>query len=123
MKKLIAFLVSLSSFVAPIAVLAQTPIKNINDLSSKATNIGNTVVVLLISFAVIYIIYHVVRYFIAGGEEGRKAAGMSILWGVVGLFVILSVWGLVAILKNSFATDNNVPTNQFPRTIPPPIVP
>lgn len=119
MKKLIALFLSSFTF-APILALAQGQINNINDVASKATLIGNTFVVLLISFAVIYIIYFTVRYFIAGGEEDRKKNGLNILWGIVGLFVILSVWGLVAILKNSFVTQNNVPTNQFPPVIIPP---
>jgi hypothetical protein len=117
MKKLIALTLSL----APLSTFAQQ-ITDVNGLTSKATNIGNTVVILLISFAVIWIIINVVRYLIAGGEEDRKKGGMAILWGVVGLFVILSIWGLVAILKNTFSTNNNVPTNQFPQAITPPTI-
>lgn len=111
MKKLIALGISL----APLSAFAQQIIDD-KSLVNKVTNIGNTVVTLLISFAVIYIIYNVVRYLIAGGDpEKRKAGGMGILWGVIGLFVILSIWGLVAILTNTFGTNNNVPTEKFPQ--------
>jgi hypothetical protein len=110
MKKLIA----LSLALAPLSTFAQ--INNINDISAKATNIGTLVVTLLISFSVIWIIVNVVRYLIAGGEESRKKAGPAILWGIVGLFVILSIWGLVAILKNSFGTGRN--TLQDPTQVP-----
>lgn len=116
MKKLIALTLSL----APVSAFAQQ-IVDANGVTSKLTNLGNTVVVLLISFAVIWIIVNVVRYLIAGGDgEKRKAGGLAILWGVVGLFVILSIWGLVAILKNTFSTNTNVPRDQFPQVIPPP---
>ena len=116
MKKLIALTLSF----APLSAFAQQ-ITDANGVTNKLTNIGNTVVILLISFSVIWIIVNVVRYLVAGGDnEKRKAGGLSILWGVVGLFVILSIWGLVAILKNTFSTNNNVPTNQFPVVIPPP---
>ncbi|MEK7463963.1 MAG: pilin [Patescibacteria group bacterium] len=115
MKKLIALALSL----APVSVFAQQ-ITDANSLTTKITNIGNTVVVLLISFSVIYIIFNVVRYLIADSEDGRKKGGLSILWGVVGLFVILSIWGLVAILTNTFSTNNNVPREKFPTVIPPP---
>lgn len=109
MKKLIALTLAL----APLSAFAQ-PISNVNDVTSKLTSIGNTFVTLLISFAVIYIIYNVVRYLIASGDpEKRKEGGMGILWGVVGLFVILSIWGLVAILTNTFGTQNNIPQNQI----------
>lgn len=116
MKKLIA----LTLAFAPLSAFAQQIVDG-DSLVSKITRLGNTFVTLLISFAVIYIIYNVVRYLIAGGDpEKRKEGGMGILWGVVGLFVILSIWGLVAILTNTFSTNNNVPREKFPVVIPPP---
>jgi bacteriorhodopsin len=114
MKKIIASIVAFS----PTLVLAQAgPIRNVNDLTGQLTNLGNIFIQILIAFAVIWIIYNVVRYLIMGGEkeEERKKAGQAILWGVVGLFVILSIWGLVRILTNTFSTDNRTPVEQFPR--------
>src|SRR6185369_5264186 len=91
-------------------------ITDVNSLTNKFTNLGNTAIQILIAFAVIWIIYNVVRYLIMGGEdpEKRKAAGSAILWGIVGLFVILSIWGLVRILTNTFRTDTTAPVNQYP---------
>jgi hypothetical protein len=63
----------------------------------------------LVSLAVIYIIWNVVQYFIKPSEGDRKDAGMNILWGIIGLFVIVSIWGLVNIFTNTFKT---APTNQ-----------
>ena len=105
MKKLLALVLTF----APSFAFAQTlsSINNINQLSAKFTGILNTITVLLISVAVVWIIISVVRYLIAGGDaEKRKEGGLRILWGIVGLFVIVSIWGLVSILTNSFATTN-----------------
>ncbi len=118
MKKIIALVISF----APLAALAQSQIGNIDDVASTASSIGDTLIVLLISFSVIWIIISVVRYLIAGGEDDRKKGGMAILWGVVGLFVILSIWGLVAILRNSFDTQDQVPTGSIPKTLVPPSI-
>lgn len=116
MKKLIALTLSL----APVGVFA-AEITNFDGLTSKFTNIGNTVVVILTSFSVIWIIISVVRYLIAGGDpEARTKGGWAVFYGIVGLFIILSIWGLVAILKNTFGTNNNIPRDQFPKVIPPP---
>ena len=113
MKKIIATIVAFSPMVAFAQTLA--PINNINDLSTRAINIGNLLTGLLISLAVIFIIWNVVIYFIKGGEEGaRSKAGYNILWGVVGLFIIISIWGLVNILTNTFKTTNNVQSVQIP---------
>jgi heme/copper-type cytochrome/quinol oxidase subunit 4 len=112
MKKFIA---TALATLAPVIALAQTSgaITDANKLVEKLTNLGNTFIQILIAFAVIYIIYNVVRYLVMGGddEEKRKKAGQAILWGVVGLFVILSIWGLVRILTNTFRTDTTTPAN------------
>ena len=113
MKKIIAFLLASS----PAVVLAQAQITDINTVATKATNIGNMVIGLAISIAVLWIIVNVVRYLIATNDpDKRKEGGQGILYGVIGLFVILSIWGLVAILRNSFRTQDQVPVNEINRT-------
>ena len=105
MKKLFAFVVAFVPGIASAQTLAS--LNNINDVSNKFTGILNQITILLISLAVLWIIISVVRYLIAGGDsEKRKEGGLRILWGIVGLFVIVSIWGLVSILTNSFATTN-----------------
>ena len=118
MKKFIASILAFS----PTLVFAQ-PLTDINSVATKATNIGNLIISLFISIAVIWIIISVVRYLIATNDpEKRKEGGKAILFGVIGLFVILSIWGLVAILRNSFRTQDQVPRGEIDRTtnLPPP---
>jgi hypothetical protein len=122
MKTIIALAVII---MAPIITFAQTnqslkEINNINDLTNKFTSLGNIFIQILIALAVIFIVFNVVRYLIMGAddEEKRKKAGSAILWGIVGLFVILSIWGLVRILKNTFNTSN-APVGPLPAIIPP----
>ena len=112
--------------LAPSVALAQTlsTLNNINDVSSKFTSILNLLTVLLIALAVVWIIISVVRYLIIQGPEQRKEGGMRILWGVVGLFVILSIWGLVSILTNSFSTNGNASQGEINKVqLPPESVP
>ena len=108
MKKIPAYLFSL---LFPVIVFAQalSPIKNINGLSTRLLAIGDIVIYLLVSLAVIYIIWNVVQYFIKPSKDDRKDAGMNILWGIIGLFIIVSIWGLVNIFTNTFKT---APTDQ-----------
>lgn len=127
MKKIIALLV----FAIPAFASAQalSPITNVNNLTSRALGIGNTFTYILVALAVIYIVWNVVQYFIKSEGGDRTAAGMNIIWGIVGLFVIVSIWGLVNILTNTFkttptdqaipnlGTDTNrggIPANQIP---------
>ncbi len=112
MKKIIAFILGFT----PAFAFAQQ-IGDINDVAKKATNIGNLIIGLAISIAVLWIIISVVRYLIATNDpEKRAEGGRSILFGVIGLFVILSIWGLVAILRNSFRTQDQIPVSEINRT-------
>jgi len=111
MKKLI---VSIVAFL-PVIAFAQ-PITDASSLTTRLTNLGNTFIGVLIAFAVIYIIYNVVRFIVKSDDpEARKLIGAAIVWSLVGLFVILSIWGLVGLLTGTFRFgNNNAPTRNFP---------
>jgi hypothetical protein len=107
MKKIISALI----IASPLIAFAQTaPITDVNSLSTKILGIGSTITYILVALAVLFIVWNVVRYIIMGADPAAKsAAGLNVLWGIVGLFVIVSIWGLVNILTNTFATT---PTNK-----------
>lgn len=92
---------------------AQNSITNIDQVAQKGTNIGNLIIEIAISVAVLFIIINTIRYFIIDAESDKKAAGMMVFYGAIGLFVILSIWGFVAILRNSFRTQDARPQNQI----------
>jgi hypothetical protein len=110
------FLITIFAFFLPVLAQAQnlSEIKNVNNLATRLIGIGNIVIYFLISLAVIYIIWNTVHYFIRPAGADRKDAGMNILWGIIGLFVIVSIWGLVNILVNTFYTNPNIPQDRFP---------
>lgn len=112
MKKLIGF----SLLALPGLVSAQN-VTDANSLVDKINSILNAVIPILISFAVVYIIYAVVRYVIASTDEGREKGKSAIGYGILGLFIILSIWGLVNILVRTFGLNTNVPTDQIPGVI------
>ncbi len=99
---------ALALALTPVAASAQalSSLNNVNQVATRFTSLLNTFTVLLISLAVVWIIINVVRYLIVKGPEERKEGGMRILMGVIGLFVIISIWGLVSVLQNSFGTTN-----------------
>ncbi|MES2216030.1 MAG: pilin [Patescibacteria group bacterium] len=91
--------------------------KDINDVSDKFINLGNTFLQVLIAFAIIWIVFNIVRYMIVGADsdEKRATARQAIIWGVIGLAIILSIWGIVNVVIKTFVFDNNTaPTGQFP---------
>lgn len=61
---------------------------------------------LLIAFSVVIFLYGVFKFISSDGED-REAGKQFIIWGIVGLFVILSVMGLVAVLEGTFPLNNS----------------
>ena len=69
--------------------------------------------VVIMAVAVVMFVYYVVKYFITTGAKSRAEAGLYILYSLLGFFIILSFWGLVYIVQNTFNLGNsgNTPQN------------
>lgn len=95
------------AILSPLSTFAASCDNNFDDIGELFTwgtcIIGSSIIPLLISVALVVFIIGVVK-FIAGAdnEEKRKEGRQFIIWGIVGLFVIVSVWGLVSVLQNTF---------------------
>ena len=67
----------------------------------------NSSISVLIALGVVYFVWGVVTYVIANEEEAKKAGRDRMIFGLIGLVVIIGLWGLVGILKNTFQLNNN----------------
>ena len=110
MKKIIYtfFLLTLSVMAVP--VLAATP----KDFKSLVENIFiggilKPIVPLLIGLGVVVFIYGVLILMFSEGGEKKEEGKQFMLWGIIGIFVMVSVWGLVSVLSSSFQLDNRPP--------------
>lgn len=69
----------------------------------------NAVVPLLVALAVVSFVYGIIQYFLfPDNEEKRKAGKTFIFWGLVTLFVMVSIWGLVGIFSGTFLDGKTV---------------
>lgn len=104
-----AVLAVAGSALLPVLAFAQAnqPVTNISGLLNRLTNIINLIIPFLVGLAVLFIIYGIVNFISsAGDEEARANAKQFIIWGIIGVFLMLSIWGLVNILVNSIPVDN-----------------
>ena len=95
------------------------PITTIPGLLQYLMALMNTIVPFLVSLAVFVIIYGIFTYIRhAGEEEKRSEARMFILWGVLAVFAMLSIWGLISVLVNSLPLKRSAPQIQsvFPKS-------
>lgn len=109
----------LSGFVlmlAPVAALAQVTggftactggqVTDFGSMLCKISQLLNAVIPVLIALGVVYFVWGVVQYVISNDEEAKKTGRNRMIYGIIGLAVIIGMWGLVNILKNTFGLDN-----------------
>ncbi len=104
-----------AAFLTPFFAFAQVQATNVSTLGTGLIGLINNVAVpLLFALAFIVFIYGVFQYFIAGGhdEEKRETGKSLMLWGIIGFFIMVSVWGLVNILRGTFNFDNRIDYGQ-----------
>ena len=64
-------------------------------------NILNAVVPIVITLALIYFIWGLAEYILAAGDPEKKSEGKTrMIYGIIALLVIVSVWGIVGFLGN-----------------------
>lgn len=76
--------------------------------------INDILVPVLFAVAFITFLWGVYQYFILGAanEEERKKGRQFVLWGIIGFFIIGSLWGLVNIVKQTLipaGVNSNAP--------------
>lgn len=75
----------------------------------------NTVAIpLVFALAFIFFLFGIFQYFIAGGanEEKRETGKKFLIWGIIALAVMSSVWGLVNAVRSTFGFNDTNSTNQ-----------
>ncbi len=56
----------------------------------------------IFGLAVFYFVYGIFTYINRGDDSSERIQGANhILWSTIGLFIMVSVWGIVAILEKS----------------------
>lgn len=109
MKKSLA----ISSGVISALALPLVSFAAINNISDVGTFIINTIngVVVPVLFAVAFIVFlwGAFKVFILGATDdtAKKSGKDLMLWGLIGFFVMVSVWGLVNILTGTINFGNN----------------
>ncbi len=94
-----------SLFLVPISADAAT----FSAVVDKAVGLLNTFISLFIGFAVFFTAYAVFKYFIAGAEGANKADAVKMItWGIVGIMIMVSIWGVVSIVAHTFFEEGDL---------------
>ncbi|MEK7099130.1 MAG: pilin [Patescibacteria group bacterium] len=82
------------------------------ELINKITSeILNPLVILLFTVATLVFVWGIVQYVLGGQGSDQKMtqAKNAMIWGIIGMFVMASAWGIVSILCGFFRTCDKLP--------------
>ncbi len=103
MKKVLAF----GIVFTPMFALAQS--FSGTYISGMFTALGgllDTAVLLVLALGVVFFLWNVAKFVMAGGdEEGKNEGRKGMISGLIGIAVMVSLWGLVNILTNVFGAS------------------
>lgn len=100
-----------ASFLLPVLAFAQT-VDSVQSLAAFIINfINNIAVPLVFALSFIVFIWGVFQVFILGAanDEAKKKGRSFMLYGLIGFFLMVSVWGLVRILTGTLNLNNSQP--------------
>ena len=89
------------SYGLPFFAFAQPP-ENFQELIKKFTDLINPLLFLLSSIAVLVFIWGIIKYIASAGDENKKTSGRNTMfYGIIGIFVLFTFWGIVGIIERS----------------------
>ncbi|MFA5998008.1 MAG: hypothetical protein WC814_01285 [Candidatus Paceibacterota bacterium] len=118
MKKALALTTgTVAALALPLVSLAA--VNNLSDVGSFIINtINNILVPVLFAVAFIVFLWGAFKTFIVGAnnEEVKENGKNLMLWGLIGFFVMVSIWGLVNILTGTISFGNATGPSATPKT-------
>ena len=99
----------------PFTAVAAAPGSQFINFTNNLLKTANTLVTLSFVVALLVFSYGIIRFlFAAGDANGVSQAKGYILWGVIGMAVLASLFGLIVLIQNFFGISGGNGTIQAP---------
>jgi len=112
MKKIIFMLALVAPF--SMAFAADSNESGLGGVLGVISGIMNVVLPMLVAFAVIWFVYSVIKYTITGDDKTKEVARKNITKSLVGLFIIVGFWGIIALVINTFDFETGLGGDTVP---------
>lgn len=94
-----------SGSLMPFLAFAQFDIQT--NLIEPLRTAVDSLVPLLMTLALVAFIWGLVQFIFSAGDEAKRKSGKGIMiWGVIALFVMASVWGLTSAIGGALGLDS-----------------
>ncbi len=105
MRKSWVSLLAVGSITLPVLASAQTLLNTL----ALANTFLNALIGLFITLAIVVFFWGLIKYLVGEGSEG-KGQGLKIMFfGVVSIFVMVSIWGIIRLLQSTFSVTSTMP--------------
>jgi glucan phosphoethanolaminetransferase (alkaline phosphatase superfamily) len=109
-------------FITPFFTFAKEKIRSID--STNATNFVTTVaefinqwvIPIMVLLALAYFLFGVVTYIGERDDSKIEEKKQKMFWGLIALFIMLSVWSLVYVISDTFNIDTRSNNSSFYET-------
>jgi len=96
-------------WAAPIFAFAQGQANPGGTLESLVRDVVGPVVNLLVplvsTLAVVFFFYGLAKYILNSGDEDKRKEGKDIMiWGILAMFVLVTIWGIIAFIQRTLGT-------------------
>ncbi len=98
-------LITGASFLLPLVTFAQ--LQNIEtNIVTPIGRIINLLIPIVFALAMLYFFWGLAQYILNSGDSGAQEDGKNkMIWGIVALFVMSAVWGLVRFLGTAIGIN------------------
>lgn len=108
-RKIVAYAV-LSALVLPSVSFAQT----VSTLLTAGINIFKVLIEIFLALAVLVFFWGIVRFIMnigsAGSDDRSREEGKKVIvWGIIGIFVMVSLWAIVGFIQSSLLGGISAP--------------
>lgn len=97
--------------------------ESVNEFIGKVdTMIINPLINLLFALAVVYFLYGVFQFIMNAENEEKKTTGKNhMIWGIIGITIMLAVWTIMGIILNTLGISDqiNLETGEIKLESPP----
>ena len=70
----------------------------------------NALIGLFITLAIVVFFWGLIQYLTSvGSEDSAKKGIKTMLWGVIAIFVMVSIWGIIRLLQSTFRVTSTDP--------------
>ena len=104
------YIISSSSLAAAVVALpALAGAATLLNTIALANQFLNAAIGLFITLAIVVFFWGLIQYLIGEGAEGKSTGIKIMFYGVLTIFVMVSIWGIIRLLQSTFSVTSTTP--------------